>query len=119
MKKAPLGHANRLRRRLGELLDRVRIRQEPIVVQTYQTPQAVLIPCDDLEAYQAWRERGGKRAAWLSELRDIAEEVSQRPAISDPQAAALIDEASVIGLRRSISRRRMSVSSEKGDLDER
>lgn len=82
-----------LRRRVREVLDRVRIEQEPIVVRTYDTPQAVLIPYGDFEAYQAWRERQANRAAWLSELRDIAEEVSERASLSDAEAASLIDEA--------------------------
>ena len=82
-----------LRRRVREVLDRVRIEQEPVVVQTYDTPQAVLIPYDDFEAYQAWRERRKERAAWLAELREIAEEVSERADLSDAEAEALIGEA--------------------------
>lgn len=82
-----------LRRRVREVLDRVRIEQEPIIVQTYDTPQAVLIPYDEFEAYEAWRERRRERAAWLAELRGIAEEVSERAVLSDAEAQALIDEA--------------------------
>lgn len=36
--------------------------------------------------------RSEKRAAWLSELRRIAEEVSQRAALSEAEAEALIEE---------------------------
>ncbi len=82
-----------LRRRVREVLDRVRMEQEPVIVQTYDTPQAVLIPYEDFEAYQAWRERRRERAAWLDELRAIAREVSERAALSDAEAEALIDEA--------------------------
>jgi prevent-host-death family protein len=82
-----------LRRRVREVLDRVRMGQEPVIVQTYDTPQAVLIPYSDFETYQAWRERQRKRAAWLEELRSIAEEVSKRARLSDAEANALIDEA--------------------------
>ena len=82
-----------LRRRVREVLDRVRMRQEPVIVQTYDTPQAVLIPYDDFEAYQTWRERQRKRAAWLEELRSIAEEVSRRADLSGDEADALIAEA--------------------------
>jgi prevent-host-death family protein len=82
-----------LRRRVREVLDQVRMEQEPVIVQTYDTPQAVLIPYDDFEAYQTWRERQRKRAAWLTELQAIAEEVSQRADLSDAEADALIDEA--------------------------
>jgi prevent-host-death family protein len=76
-----------------EVLERVRKENEPVIVQTYDRPQAVLIPYDDFEAYQAWRERRRERAAWLSELRAIAEEVAQRAALSDDEAAELIDRA--------------------------
>jgi len=65
-----------LRRRVREILDRVRMEQEPVIVQTYDTPQAVLIPYEQFEAYQAWQKRRQKRGAWLAELRSIAEEVS-------------------------------------------
>ena len=82
-----------LRRRIREVLDRVRNEREPIVVQTYDTPQAVLIPYDDFEAYRAWRERREQRTAWLAELRNIAEQVSERAALSDTQAGDMIDEA--------------------------
>jgi hypothetical protein len=47
-----------------------------------------LIPCADFELHQTWR-----RAAWLTELQAIAEEVSQRAALSDAEADALIYEA--------------------------
>ena len=45
-----------LRRRVREVLDRVRIQGEAVVVYTYDTPQAVLIPYDEFEAYKRWRE---------------------------------------------------------------
>lgn len=82
-----------LRRRVREVLDRVRVEREPVIVQTYDTPQAVLIPYEDFEAYQAWRSRQADRAAWLEELRDIARGVSERAALSDAEAKELIGEA--------------------------
>ena len=82
-----------LRRRVREVLDRVRVGRQSVVVYTYDTPQAVIIPYDEYEAYQAWRDRQQKRQIWLAELRAIAEEVSARAALSDDEAAALVDEA--------------------------
>ena len=82
-----------LRRQVREVLDRVRREQEPVIVRTYDTPQAVLIPYEQFEAYQVWQERRLKRGAWLAELRSIAEQVSARAALSDDEAADLIDEA--------------------------
>jgi prevent-host-death family protein len=82
-----------LRRRVREVLNRVRREQEPIIVRTYDTPQAVLIPYEEFEAYQSWQARRRKRRAWLAELRAIAEEVSGRAALSDDETTALIDEA--------------------------
>jgi prevent-host-death family protein len=82
-----------LRRRVREVLDRVRVQRQSVIVYTYDTPQAVIIPYDDYQAYQAWQERQQQRRTWLAELRAIAEEVSARAALSDDEAAALIDEA--------------------------
>jgi len=82
-----------LRRRVREVVDQVRTAQQPVIVQTYDTPQAVLIPYDDFEAYQTWRDRQRKRAAWLTELQAIAEEISERATLSDAEANTLIDEA--------------------------
>jgi len=82
-----------LRRRVREILDRVRMKQESVIVRTYDTPQAVLIPYEDFEEYQAWRASRRKRAAWRAELRAIAEEVSARAVLSDEEARTLIDEA--------------------------
>jgi PHD/YefM family antitoxin component YafN of YafNO toxin-antitoxin module len=76
-----------------EVLDRVRRKQEPVIVRTYDAPQAVLIPYEEFEAYQAWQVRRRERRAWLAELRTIAEEVSARAALSDDQVRALVDEA--------------------------
>jgi prevent-host-death family protein len=82
-----------LRRQVREVLNRVQRDQEPIIVRTYDTPQAVLIPYEDFEAYQAWQARQRERAEWLNELRAIAKEVSARAALSDHEAAALTTEA--------------------------
>jgi prevent-host-death family protein len=85
--------ATDLRRRVREVLDRVRREQEPIIVRTYGTPQAVLIPYEEFEAYRAWQARQRERTAWLAELRAIAQEVSTRAALSEDEAGALITEA--------------------------
>jgi prevent-host-death family protein len=85
--------ATDLRRRVREVLDRVQREQEPVIVCTYRTPQAVLIPYQEFEAYQAWQTRREERAAWLAELRTIAEEVSARAALSGDEADTLIAEA--------------------------
>ena len=85
--------ATDLRRRVREVLDRVRREGEPVIVRTYDTPQAVLIPYEEFEAYQAWQARRRERAAWLAELRAIAEEVSARAALPEDKADALIAEA--------------------------
>ena len=82
-----------LRRRVREVLDRVRVGRQAVVVYTYDTPQAVIIPYDEYESYQEWREHRRRRRAWLTELRAIAQEVSTRAALSDDEAADLIDEA--------------------------
>jgi prevent-host-death family protein len=82
-----------LRRRVREVLDRVRLKREPVIVQSYGTPQAVLIPYEDYVAYREWQVGRAKRQAWLAELRAIAEEVSARAALSEENAAALIEQA--------------------------
>jgi prevent-host-death family protein len=82
-----------LRRRVREVLDRVRRKQEAVIVRTYDTPQAVLIPYEQFEAYQAWQVQRRERRAWLAELRAIAEEVSARASLSDDEVEVLIDEA--------------------------
>ncbi len=82
-----------LRRRVREVLDRVRMKREPVIVQSYDTPQAVLIPYEDFEAYRAWLASRAQRQAWLAELRAIDEEVSARAGLTEEEAAALIDEA--------------------------
>ncbi|MFP4343721.1 MAG: type II toxin-antitoxin system prevent-host-death family antitoxin [Anaerolineales bacterium] len=82
-----------LRRRVREVLDRVRLKGEPVIVQSYDTPQAVLIPYEDFETYCEWRAARVERQAWLAELRAIAEEVSARATLTEEEAAALIEEA--------------------------
>jgi prevent-host-death family protein len=82
-----------LRRRVREVLDRVRIERQPVVVYTYDTPQAVIIPYAEYESYRTWQARQRERRAWLAELRAIAQEVSARASLSDDEATVLIDEA--------------------------
>jgi prevent-host-death family protein len=82
-----------LRRRVREVLDRVRLEREPAVVRTYDTPQAVIIPYEDFDDYMDWRKTAQKRATWLAELQRIAEEVSARADLSQDEATPLIDEA--------------------------
>lgn len=82
-----------LRRRVREVLDRVRIKREPVIVQSYDTPQAVIIPYEDFETYREWLASRAQRQAWLAELRAIAEEVSARAALTEDEATALIAEA--------------------------
>lgn len=95
-----------LRRRVREVLDRVQREQEPVIVRTYDTPQAVLIPYEEFEAYQTWQAQRRERRAWLVELRSIAEEVSARAALSDEEAQELIDEA----VRETADRKRSAAS---------
>jgi prevent-host-death family protein len=95
-----------LRRRVREVLDRVRREQESVIVCTYGTPQAVLIPYGDFEEFQAWQDRRQKREAWLAELQAIAEQVSAQAMLSDKEAEALIDEA----VRETASRSRQAIS---------
>ena len=53
----------------------------------------MIIPYDEYESYQAWREHQRQHRVWLAELRAIAQEVSARASLSDEDVAALIDEA--------------------------
>jgi len=82
-----------LRRRVREVLDRVRMQREPVVIRSYGTPQAVIIPYDDFENYQEWQTRHQQRTAWLAELQQIAAEVSACAALAEDDAAALVTEA--------------------------
>ena len=82
-----------LRRRVRDVLDRVRVKREPVVVQNYGTPQAVIIPYEDFEAYREWQSNRMQHKAWLAELRAIAEEVSARATLTEEEATALIEEA--------------------------
>jgi prevent-host-death family protein len=82
-----------LRRRGREILDRVRLKHEPAIVQSYDTPQAVLIPYDQYEEFLAWRASAEKRTVYLDKLYRIAEEVSARASLSEVEASALVEEA--------------------------
>lgn len=83
-----------LRRRVRDVLERVRVKRETFIIKSYNTPQAVILPYEEYEAYQTWQAAQQKRTAWMGELRRIAEEVSEYAALSDEDADNLIDEAS-------------------------
>ena len=67
-----------LRRQVRAILNRVQREEEPVIVQTYNTAQAVLIPYQDFAAYQDWKAQRRKREVWPAELRALAEEVSSQ-----------------------------------------
>jgi len=83
-----------LRRRVRDVLERVRVSRETFIVKSYNTPQAVILPYEEYEAYQVWQASQLKRTAWMKELRHIAEQVSEYAALSDEEAEKLINEAS-------------------------
>ena len=85
--------ATDLRRRVRAVLNQVKTQREPIIIRTYDTPQAVLVPYDDFDAYQTWLAQNRQKAAWLDELKSIAEEVSAKVALNDDAANALVTEA--------------------------
>jgi prevent-host-death family protein len=82
-----------LRRRSREILDRVRMKREAIIIRSYDDPQAVLIPFDQYDEFIAWRKSQENRTIWLDELRKIAEEVSSRAGLSDEETRSLTREA--------------------------
>ncbi len=82
-----------LRRRVRDVLERVRVKREIFIVKSYNTPQAVILPYEEYENYQTWQAVQQKRAAWLGELHRIAEQVSDYAALSDEDAQKLINEA--------------------------
>lgn len=63
-----------LRRRVRDVLDRVRNKHEPVIVQSYNTPQAVIIPYDDFEAYNEWQSSRAALQARLAELHASTED---------------------------------------------
>jgi len=83
-----------LRRRVRDVLERVRVKRETFIVKSYNTPQAVILPYEEYEAYQNWQAAQQKRTAWMGELRRIAEQVSEYAALSDQEAQKIIEEAS-------------------------
>jgi prevent-host-death family protein len=83
-----------LRRRVRDVLERVRSQGEIFIVKSYNTPQAVILPYEEYEAYQTWQAVQQKRSAWMGELRRIAEQVSEYAALSEEDAQNLINKAS-------------------------
>ena len=82
-----------LRRRVRAVLDQVRLKREPVIVRSYDMPQAVIIPYEDFEAYREWKAKRAERQAWLAELRSIAEGVSARAALTEVESVTLSSEA--------------------------
>ncbi len=83
-----------LRRHVREILERVRTRRETFIIQSYKTPQAVILPYEEYLNFTTWQSAHEKRTAWLGELRQIAEQVSQYSNLSEDEAQKMIDEAS-------------------------
>lgn len=83
-----------LRRKAREILDWVRTRGEEVVIQTYGSPQAVIISYEEYQNYKQLRAAAEQRRAAVERLSRIAEEVSRRTArLSATGIGALVDEA--------------------------
>ncbi len=68
-----------LRQRVREVLDRVRVQREPVIVSSYDTPQAVIIPYDDFKDFKEWqahRKRSDER--WQTEFQALTARVHAR-----------------------------------------
>jgi prevent-host-death family protein len=83
-----------LRRRTRQVLDWVRVDGEEIIVESYNTPQAVIISYSDYLTYKELERAETRRQALVNELQQIATEVSQRAQeVTDKDVPALVSEA--------------------------
>ncbi len=86
--------ATDLRRRTRQVLDWVRVDGEEVIVESYNTPQAVIISYSDYLTYKELEKAEALRRALVGELQQIAAEVSRRAqAMADEDVPALVDEA--------------------------
>ena len=90
-----------LRRNARAILDWVRTNREEVIIQTYGSPQAVIISCEEYQNYKRLQARVEQRQEVVRRLSRIAEEVSQRTSgFADAEVGALVGEA-VTAARRS------------------
>ena len=86
--------ATDLRRRTRQVLDWVRVDGEEIVVESYNTPQAVIISYSDYLTYKELERAEARRQALVGELQQVAAEVSQRAQeMAEEDIQTLIGEA--------------------------
>jgi prevent-host-death family protein len=86
--------ATDLRRRTRQVLDWVRIDGEKIIVESYNTPQVVIISYSDYLTYKELERAEARRRALVGELQQIATEVSQRAReVTDEDIPRLVGEA--------------------------
>lgn len=86
--------ATDLRRRTRQVLDWVRIDGEEIIVESYNTPQAVIISYSDYLTYKELERAEARRRTLVGELQQIAAEVSRRAQeVADENVPTLVKEA--------------------------
>lgn len=86
--------ATDLRRRTRQVLDWVRVDGEKIIVESYNTPQAVIISYSDYLTYKELERAEARRRALVGELQQIAAQVSQRAQeVADEDIPTLVDKA--------------------------
>jgi len=83
-----------LRRRTRQVLDWVRVDGEKIIIESYNTPQAVIISYSDYLTYKELERAEARRRALVGELQQIAAQVSQRAQeAADEDVPTLVDKA--------------------------
>lgn len=86
--------ATDLRRRTRQVLDWVRVDGEKIIVESYNTPQAVIISYSDYLTYKELEKAEARRRALVGELQQIAAKVSQRAqGVAEEDLPTLVGEA--------------------------
>lgn len=93
--------ARDLHRRPGQVLDWVRVDGEEVIVETYNTPEAVIISYSDYLIYKRLEKAEARRRDLAGQLQQIAAEVSQRAQeVADEDLPKLVGNA-VAAARKS------------------
>ena len=82
--------ATELQRHARDVVDRVRMNREPIVVENRGKPMVAVLPYDDYEGYQRYRAQREER---FRRLFAAADANAARNGLTDEEAMALADEA--------------------------
>lgn len=82
-----------LQKQTREAIDYARIERDPVIIETYGRPMAVILSFEEYESYVEYKASRERRAAQFTILRETADKNAAYNQLTEEEAIQLVEEA--------------------------